>query len=197
MAAKGSKQRRGEATRAQLIAATKQLLAEHDYDSVTLDQVAASVGVAKSSILWHFGSKEGLLTEAVFDLFEEIDAKISLVKRGLPTLEERIDYLLTTVGEYFEANPDAKGVVLTLIFSRQVPAEIRERIEVQWRQHIDEIQAFLSGDEGVVRHDAAAGIMALMHGTYAQWHLGGRSQDIRDMLLRQFRALHDGGGLLE
>ncbi len=197
MAAKGSTQRRGEATKAQLIAATKQLLAEHDFDSVTLDQVAASVGVAKSSILWHFGSKEGLLTEAVFDLFEEIDARINLVKRDLPTLSERVDYLLKTVGEYFEANPDAKGIVLTLIFSGKVPAEIRERIEAQWQQHIDEIKAFLAGDERAVSRDAAAGIMALMHGAYAQWFLGGRKQDIGATLLRQFHALHDDGGLLE
>ena len=197
MAAKGSRQRRGEATRAQLVAATKQLLAEHDHDSVTLDKVATSVGVAKSSILWHFGSKEGLLTEAVFDLFEEIDARINLVKRDLPTLGERVDYLLTTVGEYFDANPDAKGIVMTLIFSHQVPVEIRQRIQTQWHQHIDEIQRFLAGDEGKIRREAAAGIMALMHGAYAQWYLCGREEDIRDMLLRQFHALNDDGSLLE
>ncbi len=197
MTAKRSRQRRGELTKSQLIQATKTLLEQHDWESITLDQVAASVGVAKSSILWHFGSKEGLLTEAVFDLFEEIDTKINLVKRDLPTLEERIEYLLTTVGEYFQANPDAKGVVLTLIFSRRVPAEIRERIRAQWIQHVDEIQAFLAGDEGEISRDAAAGIMALMHGAYVQWYLGGQQHDIRRNLLRQFRALHDTGGLLE
>ncbi|MCP4303156.1 MAG: TetR/AcrR family transcriptional regulator, partial [Gammaproteobacteria bacterium] len=46
------KQRRGSETRRRLLQSTKSLLADHDYQSITLDQVADTVGVAKSSILW-------------------------------------------------------------------------------------------------------------------------------------------------
>ncbi len=90
-------QRRGEETKRQLIQATKGLLAEYDYQSLTLDQIASAVGVAKSSILWHFGSKETLLTEAVLDLFEEINEKFGLEKANLATVDERSRYMLEAI----------------------------------------------------------------------------------------------------
>jgi AcrR family transcriptional regulator len=157
-----------------LIDATKQLLAEFDFQTVTLDQVSKSVGVAKSSILWHFGSKEALLTEAVFDLFEEIDSKLKLEKSNLETLEQRVRYLLGAVAEYFVANPSAKGIIITLIFNQQVNGEIRARIHEQWEHHIIEIRDFLSGDDHSISHDCAAAMLALMHGAYIQWFLRGR-----------------------
>ena len=168
------RQRRGDETRRRLIDATKRLLAEFDFQTVTLDQVAASVGVAKSSILWHFGSKEALLTEAVFDLFEEIDSKLKLEKSNIGTVEERVRYLFAAVAEYFIANPTAKGVILALIFNQQVNGEIKARIHEQWEQHITEIQEFLSGDDHTISHDCAAAMLALMHGAYIQWILRGR-----------------------
>ena len=183
------KQRRGDLTKRHLIDATKQLLAKYDYQSITLDQVSQAVGVAKSSILWHFGSKEGLLTEAVFDLFEEIDEKISLVKGDLATLSERVEYLLGTVGDYFEANPEAKGVVMTLLFNSRIPPEIHERIRKQWNQHLREIKDFLTGNDRTVSDDEAATIMALMHGVYLQWHLNGCPPGMRYQLLDAFQAL--------
>jgi AcrR family transcriptional regulator len=167
------RQRRGDETRRRLIDATKRLLAEFDFQTVTLDQISSSVGVAKSSILWHFGSKEALLTEAVFDLFEEIDSKLMLEKSNLETAEERVRYLFTAVAEYFMANPSAKGIIIALIFNQQVNGEIKARINEQWEQHIAEIQEFLSGDDQTISHDCAAAMLALMHGAYMQWFLRG------------------------
>ena len=170
-------QRRGDETRRRLIDATKGLLAEFDFQTVTLEQISSRVGVAKSSILWHFGSKEALLTEAVFDLFEEIDSKLKLEKSNLETVEERVRYLLTAVAEYFVANPTAKGVIISLIFNQRVNGDIRTRINEQWEQHIAEVQEFVSGDDHTISHDCAAAMLALMHGAYIQWFLRGCPDD--------------------
>mgnify|MGYP001821599460 FL=1 len=167
------RQRRGDQTRRRLIDATKGLLAEFDFQTVTLDQISSRVGVAKSSILWHFGSKEALLTEAVFDLFEEIDSKLKLEKSNLETVEERVRYLCAAVAEYFVANPTAKGVIVSLIFNQRVNGEIRARISEQWEQHIAEIQDFLSGDDHTISRHCASAMLALMHGAYMQWFLRG------------------------
>lgn len=183
------RQRRGDETRRRLIDATKRLLAEFDFQTVTLDQVAASVGVAKSSILWHFGSKEALLTEAVFDLFEEIDSKLKLEKSNLETVEERVRYLGTAVAEYFVANPTAKGVIISLIFNQRVNGEIRARINEQWEQHIAEIREFVSGDDHAISHDCAAAMLALMHGAYIQWFLRGSPDDFATELPALTEAL--------
>lgn len=185
-------QRRGELTKRHLIDATKKLLTEYNYQSVTLDRISRDVGVAKSSILWHFGSKERLLTEAVFSLFEEIDARINLVKSGLDTLQERIEYLLRTVADYFQANPGAKGIAVTLIFNRSAPEEIPESIRGHWRQHISDIKEFLAGDDDSISEAGAAGILALLHGTYLQWYLEGCPDGLQDRLLSSFYGMQLG-----
>lgn len=190
-------QRRGTETKRRLIEATKGLLAEYDYQTITLDRIASEVGVAKSSILWHFGSKESLLTDAVFHLFEEVDQKITLEKTNLDTLAERIDYLLKSVAEYFAANPKAKGITITLVFNSQVPKAIHARIRKQWQQHNLEIRNFLSSEDIQVSEEAAAAILALMHGSYLQWYLCGQKSDIRKLLPGAFMALrHEIGRML-
>lgn len=180
------KQRRGAETRQQLLQATKTLLADFDYQSITLDQVAELVGVSKSSILWHFGSKEGLLTEAVFELFEEIDQAVNPEMRSLPTLEARLAYMLDVIAEYFTNHPQAKGIALSLLFNSQTPTSITERIREQWQQHADEIVAFLSSDDERVDKSDAAALMALIHGCYLQWYLAGKPNDLRERMLETY-----------
>ncbi len=189
-AAPTRRQRRGEETRRRLIERTKEMLSEFDYQSITLDQVAAEVGISKSSIFWHFGSKEALLTEAVFQLFEEVDDKITLEKSNLKTIEERLDFLLRSVAEYFSNNPAAKGVTITLVFNNAVPEAIHRRIREHWDQHIREIQQFLSSDALEVSETCAAAILALMHGCYVQWYLRGHNSDIKQQLPDAIRSLH-------
>lgn len=185
----GKPQRRGELTKKRLIAATKGLLGASDYQSVTLDQIANEVGVAKSSIIWHFGDKETLLTEAVFELFEEIDEQITLAKPDLPTLAQRQRFLLSAVARYFVANPQAKGITITLLFDRRVPARIHERIREQWRHHVREILEYLSTDAEPVSQAATAALMAFLHGFYLQWHLQGCPPDLEQNLLAAWDAL--------
>lgn len=189
MVADARVQKRGVETRQRLIDRTKALLAKADYQSITLDQISAAAGVAKSSILWHFGSKESLLTEAVFDLFEEIDTKINLEKDKLPGLNQRVSVLIDTVAAYFTQNPEAKGIAISLIFSSRVADEIHERIREQWRHHIEEVSKFLSNGEVSIDRDTSAAIMALLHGCYLQWYLEGCSDDMHERLTTAFQSL--------
>jgi TetR/AcrR family transcriptional regulator len=48
------------------LTAARRAVAERGYDGVSLDQLAASVGVTKQTVLHHFGSKDGLIA-AVLD----------------------------------------------------------------------------------------------------------------------------------
>jgi AcrR family transcriptional regulator len=172
-----------------MIDVTKSLLANFDYQSITLDQIASKVGVAKSSILWHFGSKEGLLTEAVFDLLTEIDEKLVLAKSDLETLPERLEFLVGSVGEYFEANPQAKGTVVTLLFDSRLPPEIHEGIRRQWDQHTQQIQDFLCVGDDSVSEVRARAVMGLMHGMYLNWHLNGCPPGMKEYLVESLHGL--------
>ena len=185
-------QRRGVETKRRLVDVTKNLLAKFDYQTITLDQVASAVGVSKSSILWHFGSKEALLTEAVFDLFEEIDEKINLQKPRLGSLDQRLDYLLASVADYLANNPDAKGITISLLFNSRVPNEIHDRIRHHWDRHIEQIKEFLSTDTNPFDETSAAALMALMHGCYLQWHLRGCKGDLEAELKDAVASLRRG-----
>ena len=189
MARTARTQRRGEITKRQLLDSTKELLVEYDYQSVTLERISNEVGVSKSSILWHFGSKERLLSEAVFSIFEEVHDKINLAKSDLTTLNERVEYLLTQVADYFVASRGAKGVAITLVFNSQVPPEIPQSIRDHWQEHHKQISAFLEGDDGRLSAAGASGLLALVHGIYIQWYLDGSPVGLRERLLDAFYGL--------
>ena len=56
---------RRESTRATLLAAGRQLFAEHGYDDVAAEQIVTAAGVSRGALYHHFDGKAGLF-EAVF-----------------------------------------------------------------------------------------------------------------------------------
>jgi AcrR family transcriptional regulator len=77
VAAKRTRARRGsgEQLRADIIAATKDLLAESaNSDAVSIRAVADAVGITSPSIYLHFADKDALIEAVVIDVFAELDA---------------------------------------------------------------------------------------------------------------------------
>lgn len=60
-----------------ILAATRDLLAEHGADALTMDRVAAAAGVGKGTIFHRFGSRAGLLYALVAEPAEGLMAAIS------------------------------------------------------------------------------------------------------------------------
>ncbi len=81
------------------IAAATDVLLESGFDGVTLDEVAARSGVAKTTLYRHFGSKEGLLD--AFGLYEQdnFDSGIAAAMVGLSGAD-RLDAALRFVVEF-------------------------------------------------------------------------------------------------
>jgi TetR/AcrR family transcriptional regulator, regulator of autoinduction and epiphytic fitness len=59
-----------------IIAAVNRLLAEKGFDLMTVDEVAAEVGIAKASLYKHFPSKEALAAAAMVRLMERTQAVV-------------------------------------------------------------------------------------------------------------------------
>ena len=59
------KDKKREETRAKLLAAARQLFAEHGYDDVPVTEIAQHAGVTHSMINVYFGGKPGLLYEII------------------------------------------------------------------------------------------------------------------------------------
>jgi AcrR family transcriptional regulator len=74
----------GEQLRAEIITATKDLLAEcANSDAVSIRAVADAVGVTSPSIYLHFADKDALIEAVVTDVFAELDAAMLKAGEGL------------------------------------------------------------------------------------------------------------------
>ncbi|MBC7939672.1 MAG: TetR/AcrR family transcriptional regulator, partial [Chitinophagaceae bacterium] len=62
-----------------IVAAVNRLLADKGFDLMTVDQVAAEVGIAKASLYKHFASKEALAAAAM----------VRLLRQALVVIEEQ------------------------------------------------------------------------------------------------------------
>ena len=76
------------AREAAILAAVNRLLAEKGYDAMTLDAVAAEVGIAKASLYKHFDSKEALAAAAMAGVLDRALAEVERLA-ALPSLDAR------------------------------------------------------------------------------------------------------------
>ena len=64
-----------------IVAAVNRLLAEKGFDAMTVDAVAAEVGIAKASLYKHFRSKEELAGAAMIGLLDRAIAQVELLEQ--------------------------------------------------------------------------------------------------------------------
>ena len=60
-----ARRRQADATRQQILAATRTLLATHGYEDTTIDAIARAAGVAAPTVYAAFGSKRGIVAELI------------------------------------------------------------------------------------------------------------------------------------
>ena len=183
------KQSRGIETRERVLQTTQKLIADHDFHSVTLDQISKQADISKSSLLWHFNSKEELLIEAACLLFKDLEEAVRLEKDDSISLEQKLNSLLQKIGEYFDSNSEPKGVLISLIFNSKIPQAIRKRIDGYWEHHVDSLVHFLSYDEKPFPKDAARAILDVMHGCYIHWYLNKESESFSERLKNSFKFM--------
>lgn len=70
-----------------IVQAVNRLLAEKGFDAMTVDEVAAEVGIAKASLYRHFPSKEDLAAEAMVRTLERAQAFLDTLDATLPPLQ--------------------------------------------------------------------------------------------------------------
>ncbi|MDQ2990459.1 MAG: TetR/AcrR family transcriptional regulator, partial [Pseudomonadota bacterium] len=63
-----------------ILASVNRLLAEKGYDAMTVDEVAADVGIAKASLYKHFSSKEDLAGAAMIRVLDLALARVETLR---------------------------------------------------------------------------------------------------------------------
>lgn len=81
-------------TKSRVIEAATTAFSERGFAGTSLDDLAKMVGLTKQSILYHFGSKDGLLeavlTDAVGELASVLETAATSSARGLPRIEAAV-----------------------------------------------------------------------------------------------------------
>src|SRR5262245_49782226 len=127
-------QERGVRTEEAILQATMRLLATRGIQGTSLDLLAEEVGVAKSSILWHFGSKEELLLRVAERVLDEVARGPVQKILALPSFEERAEASWQFFSETLRQNPELRRVMLYLIFeSVEGRPELRARLQQLYR----------------------------------------------------------------
>lgn len=71
-----------------IVQAVNRLLAEKGFDGMTVDEVAAEVGVAKASLYKHFPSKEHLAAAAMVRILQRTLAHMATLDEGMPAQDK-------------------------------------------------------------------------------------------------------------
>lgn len=71
-----------------IVASVNRLLAEKGFDMMTVDEVAADVGIAKASLYKHFSSKEELAGAAMIRVLERAQAFMDSLPAQAPTISQ-------------------------------------------------------------------------------------------------------------
>src|SRR5215470_4880283 len=109
-----ARQERGVRTEEAILRATLRLLASRGIHGMSLDLLSEEVGVAKSSILWHFGSKEELLLRVAERVLEEVARGPAREMLALPTLAAREAAVWGFFAETLRERPEVRRLVLWL-----------------------------------------------------------------------------------
>lgn len=137
---------RSEDARRRAIEATVDALLEHGVDGLTVDEIAARSGVAKSTIYRHFGTREGLVGEAVRSCIVEqptpdsgslADDLTELFTRYDESEEtKRLNELIPLLIDAARRDPGIKETLDVLVAERQRPMRTVLRL-AQARGEID------------------------------------------------------------
>jgi AcrR family transcriptional regulator len=179
--------------RRELAAAAMELFATKGYEATTVDEIAATAGVARRTFFRHFRAKE----EAIFPDHDETLVRAQAVLEAAPAHENPLDTVCRGIKEVmrmYAASP--KGSVERYKLTREVPA-LREREIASVARyerlftryllgHFDE-EAHRDGDDDPLLAEVAASAVVTAHNhVLRRWLRNGGVGDVETQLDHAF-----------
>ncbi len=134
------RRRRGNATRESILQAAADLASVEGLEGLTIGRLATELGMSKSGLFAHFGSKEELQLATIDAARRRFVEHVVKPSRGLPRGRERVEQLMRDWLGYYRHEVFAGGC-----FFHTVKAEFDSRAESPVRQVVtDDAREFLS-----------------------------------------------------
>ena len=140
--------------RDQMLVAASHLIAERGFSETRIADVAARVGASPALVIYYFGTKDSLLTEALRWSEGSFYAAVEEMLRATPALRARIENLVEACLPESEDVPDDWGLWFDLwaqAFRHPGVKKDRVQLDQQWRDLITRVV-----DEGVEAGDIEA-----------------------------------------
>jgi AcrR family transcriptional regulator len=138
------RERRKALLRDEILAATHQLMTERGYAAMSMDELAARVGVSKPTLYNQFPTKEDLVAAMATQLIESVFAQLEAVSEAAP-LERLLAFLHTTVRLQVEHRTSAMQLwlpeILDILERHPQSRALLLRVDAQLVATIREAQA--------------------------------------------------------
>ncbi|HSK18902.1 MAG TPA: TetR family transcriptional regulator [Longimicrobiales bacterium] len=159
----------GERTRAAILDAAMRLASVEGIEGLTLGRLAAELGVSKSGLYAHFGSKEQLQLETIDAALEvfgrEVIAPAHEVREGLPRLEAMVAAYFSYLERWVFPGGCFFGSLLAEMDAR--PGSVHEKVLDVERAWLAEFREYVAGAQRLGELDADADVEQLVFELYA------------------------------
>ncbi|WP_230621106.1 MULTISPECIES: TetR/AcrR family transcriptional regulator [Nocardiaceae] len=145
--------------RAQIIAAAVSLVAEHGYAAASLARIADAAGVVKGTVVYHFTTKDAVLTAAYQHVLTALVTHVGEHVDASPPPERPEAYVRAMIG-YLADHPDhARTMVQAGLAAANNGASRHERQE-RWRPLAGLLSEARGDDRGPGRDERTLAILA-------------------------------------
>jgi AcrR family transcriptional regulator len=183
---------RGAKTRRRVLEVTQHLLSQSGPRSVTLDQVAAQSEIAKTSILWHFGSKKELFLEALDEVIQDFERAFSARYPDESNPVEKLGLFFRDYAEFMKEHPHLGDLFFSFAFGDRSDEGARSRARDLYRRYRTMVASHFGTASKGGGQELAAALVGLVDGVFIQWSLEPDAFDPRavfDAFMEAFIAL--------
>jgi AcrR family transcriptional regulator len=148
-------------TRASLVDSAVRLFAERTYASVSMESVAASLGMAPSSLYNHLPNKSDLLLTALTRADGYLQLTMDQVLAQSTHAAQALAGLVDTYAAFAVRNPNLVAVLVTE--TRNLPADEGAQLRLDQRQYVDEwVHLYRATRPDLDRGEARVAVHALL-----------------------------------
>ncbi len=134
------------ATEVRLLRAAEEVFGNRGYAEGRLEDIAEGAGIRRSSLLYHYGSKEALYKEVVSHGYVQLREVVAKALGQGETFAERLAAIVQALIDFEASKPQVSGLVLRDLINQQSPAH--EMVHRQLGPVIDLLEEFVRSNVG-------------------------------------------------